>query len=161
MTKIAYFSFRPRKRRRRRIIKKMRRLNSLTLISGVIMMTMMVFNCESITKINNNTCDHSIFDKEARLYSKFVRSSNANAIFYFARFTAFSQLVLACNRTYNTTQMVEFVPTRRLLVDKSLQLAKLMDSAHLKSLECLILVNTKGFDLNYHQVVEVSHGQKN
>ena len=85
-----------------------------------------------------------------QLPSKFYHTNNVD-ICIFSHFTKFTDLILACNQTYYTTKQIRFVPEHRLLVDKTIQLTKLMDARHLNNIDFLAFINIKGFDLNYHE----------
>ena len=89
--------------------------------------------------------------------SKFFTKNAAQNRSLFSQFTNFSQLLLDCNQTYNTSRIVDFLPRHRLVVDKSLQLGKLINVRHLFSMKFVEIINTNGFDLNYHQVFGQRH----
>ena len=89
--------------------------------------------------------------------SKFFTKNEAQNRSLFSQFTNFSQLLLDCNQTYNMSRIVDFLPRHRLVVDKSLQLGKLLNVRHLISMEFVEIINTNGFDLNYHEVFDLRH----
>ncbi len=71
-------------------------------------------------------------------------------ITFFHNFNEFSSLKLAstCNQKYNVTNSLEFLPNRKLIMDKSFKIKNLIDQVQFNNVRSLIFNNINGIDLN-------------
>ena len=69
----------------------------------------------------------------------------------FSNFNNFDDLMrVNCNQTYNTTKHVHFEPRTKMIIDKTYEFPRLIDTAHLFSIKQVFITNIKGFDVNSH-----------
>ena len=97
--------------------------------------------------VNSHDCNSDLHKSKFFWVDKKVREAS-----YFSNFARFNDILLECNKTYNTSKYVEFLPKNKLIIDKSFQMMKLVDVFHYKKIRYIVMTNTKGFDLNYNQV---------
>ena len=114
------------------------------LVNEYVFLFLLLVRCQytlSCSTLENNT------------NSKWLKTLNGTSIF--SHFTSFEQLILACNQTYDTSDALQFVPRKRLLIDKTFQLDRLIDASLLPSMEYVAFVNAKGLDLNFRTDVKL------
>jgi hypothetical protein len=76
---------------------------------------------------------------------------------FFQNFKTFTELYMDCNQTYNAhSSVVQFRPNRKILIDETFSLTKLINSVHLYNVHTLVMFNIKGIDLN-SRVIESTH----
>ena len=68
----------------------------------------------------------------------------------FSNFNNFDDLMrVNCNQTYNTTKHVHFEPRTKMIIDKTYEFPRLIDTAHLFSIKQVFITNIKGFDVRF------------
>ena len=63
-------------------------------------------------------------------------------------FNTFDELVLDCDHFYNVTELVEFLPRRTLIVDKSFRIDKILKQDQLNKIVLLVMLNVRGFAID-------------
>jgi hypothetical protein len=83
---------------------------------------------------------------------KAIRSYN---ISLFSNFNQFSDLLSDCNQNYETSDIVEFLPSKPILIDGSFKIEKVLNVSQILEIHTFTLVNIKGVDIQknafFHQ----------
>jgi hypothetical protein len=73
----------------------------------------------------------------------------------FSNFNKFSDILSDCNQIYETSDIVEFLPSRPILIDDSFKIEKVLNVSQILAVHAFTLVNIKGVDIQkrafFHQ----------
>ena len=73
----------------------------------------------------------------------------------FSNFVTFDELFLACNHTYSSTEFLEFIPRKQIILNRKFGLDVFMNAANSSKIKGIILRNFKGIDL--YQLSLIKH----
>ena len=84
-----------------------------------------------------------------------VKAIGSYNISLFSKFNQFSDLLSDCNQIYETSDIVEFLPSKLILIDDSFKIEKVLNLSQILAVHAFTLVNTKGVDIQkrafFHQ----------
>ena len=121
------------------------------MLSQIFLLIFSIFHHEC-KENNTNTCNNQSLNLNEYIYFRVVTLLFTNVTLHqsiFSNFNSFSQLQLACNHTYNTTDTIKFIPNNYLHMDREFHLDKLISRKNLFELDVLVFANLKGINIDY------------
>ncbi len=107
-----------------------------------------------------NAASSQICQNKTNKYLHQIINSNAflnKSFTFFQNFNSFTDLYMDCNQTYGIqSSVVQFRPNRKLLIDETFSLTRLINSINLFNVQTLVMFNIKGIDLN-SRAIESRH----